>query len=104
MRVVATYASNDASGGPVQGAAMIPATSPIPNAPRKPRPPTRARRPCSPDGNATSKAPNIDSPIAKKNSASGTITQGLARKVPNARPRRPKVVPSVPNMVAIPTT
>ena len=42
--------------------------------------------------------------MAKKNRASGTITQGFARKVPKARPSSPKVVPSPPNMVAMPTT
>ncbi len=42
--------------------------------------------------------------MAKKKSASGTTTQGLAKKVPNALPSSAKVVPSVPNMVAIPAT
>ena len=83
---------------------MMPATSPIRNAPANPRPPTRESRACSPAGTATSKAPNIDSPMAAKNSASGTITQGLPRKLPNALPTRAKVVPSVPNMAAMPAT
>ena len=43
-RVVATNARMPASGGPVQGAAMSPPTSPIRNAPPALRPPTRLSR------------------------------------------------------------
>ena len=32
------------------------------------------------------------------------MTQGFARNVPKARPRSPKVVPSAPNIAAIPAT
>src|SRR5579872_1653175 len=103
-RVVATYARIAASGGPVQGAAMMPPTTPIRNAPPNPRPPTRDSRACSGPGTASSKAPNIDSAMATKNSASGTITQGLARNVPNALPSSANTVPSVPNMAAMPAT
>ena len=83
---------------------MSPPTKPIKNAPRKPRPPTRDKRCCKPDGRAKSKAPNMEAAMAKKNSARGTTTQGLAKKVPKALPSSAKVVPSVPNMVAIPAT
>ena len=103
-RVVATYARMPASGGPVQGAAISPPTSPIRNAPAKPRPPTVASRCCSPDGSASSNAPNIDAAMATKNSASGTITHGLARNVPNALPTSANTVPSVPNITAMPAT
>ena len=44
------------------------------------------RRCCSPDGSASSKAPNIDSAMTTKSPAIGTITHGFAMKVPNARP------------------
>ena len=70
-----------------------------------PRPPTRDRRCCRPDGSAISNAPNIDRPIAAKNSASGTTTHGLPRNAPKALlPGSPKIVPSAPNMTAMPAT
>ena len=83
---------------------MMPATSPIRNAPTKPVPPTRDRRSCSPVGTLSSNAPNIDSAMAMKNSASGHTTHGLARNVPNFLPDSANTVPSVPNMMAMPAT
>ena len=55
-------------------------------------------------GSASSNAPNIDAAIATNSSASGTTTQGLARNVPNALPTSAKIVPSVPNITAMPAT
>ena len=83
---------------------MMPPTSPIMNAPMNPRPPTRDRRCCRPDGSAISKAPNIERPIAAKNSASGTTTHGLPRYAPNLLPVSPQIVPSAPNVTAMPAT
>ena len=82
---------------------MMPPTRPMRNAPPNPRPPTRERRACSPTGSASSKAPNIDSPIAMKNSASGTTTHGLPRYVPNCCPEA-ATGPSTPNITAMPAT
>ena len=70
---------------------------------RRRLPPTDAvSRCCRPDGSASSNAPNIDAAIAAKNSASGTITHGLARNEPNALPTSANTVPSVPNITAMP--
>src|SRR6188472_1557368 len=103
-RVVVTYASSESSGGPVHGAAMMPPTRPIRNAPPRPRPPTFDSRACSPEGSAISNAPNIDRPMAAENTASGHTTQGLPRYAPNLLPVRPQMVPSAPNVTAIPAT
>ena len=83
---------------------MMPPTTPIRNAPNTPRPPTRDRRACNAGGRFSSNAPNIDAAIAAKNSASGTMTHGFARNVPNALPSSANTVPSAPNMAAIPAT
>ena len=104
FRVVATNARMPARGGPVQGAAISPPTSPIRNAPPALRPPTRLSRCCSPDGSPSSNAPNIDAAISAKNNARGTITHGLARNEPNALPTSANTVPSVPNITAMPAT
>ena len=93
-----------ARGGPVQGAAMMPPTTPIRKAPPTPRPPTLDSRACSAVGTFSSKAPNIEAAMAAKNRASGTMTQGFARNVPNAFPSRAKIVPKVPNIAAMPAT
>jgi hypothetical protein len=42
--------------------------------------------------------------MAKKKSASGNTTKGLAKNVPKALPSSAKVVPRVPNMTAMPAT
>ncbi len=104
FRVVATNARMPARGGPVQGAAISPPTSPIRNAPPALRPPMRLSRCCSPDGSPSSNAPNIDAAISAKNNARGTITHGLARNDPNALPTSANTVPSVPNITAMPAT
>jgi len=42
--------------------------------------------------------------MAAKNSASGHTTHGLPRYAPNLRPLRPQMVPSAPNITAMPAT
>src|SRR6476620_11148907 len=71
-RVVATYASTEASTGPVHGAAMMPPTSPMAKAPPKPLPPTDDNRVCSEVGRLISNAPNIDAAITTNKAAMGT--------------------------------
>ena len=55
-------------------------------------------------GKAISKAPNMEKAMATNKRASGTTTQGLARKVPKALPKSANTVPRVPNMTAMPAT
>src|SRR6266511_2966605 len=100
----ATKVSAAASTGPVQGAAMIPETSPIANAPARPAPPTPARRACHAGGSWSSKRPNIEAAIAARTSATKPTTHGFCAALPKAFPPSAAPTPSAEYMAAIPRT
>jgi len=103
-RVVATNVSAETSVGPVHGAAMMPPTRPMANAPPKPLPPTDDSRVAKEGGRLSSKAPNMDAAMATNTTAMGTITHGLAMKVPKALPASAKPTPSDAYMTPMPAT
>ncbi len=93
-RWVATKASTPASTGPVHGAAITPATRPMPNAPAKPALFTPASFCCSEDGSAMSKAPNMLAASATRKTARKATTTGDERTEPNALPESAAKSPS----------
>jgi len=104
LRWVATYASTPASTGPVQGAAMTPATRPIPNAPANPFPPTLVSFCWSAEGSAISNAPNMLAASANRKSASSTTTAGEERTEPKAFPESAAARPRTEYIAAMPPT
>src|SRR5882672_7154528 len=106
LPVVDTKPRRPIKNGPVHGAAMSPPTRPIPNAPPKPLPPTWLSLAWSPDGSASSNAPNIDRASARKRAISGNTTHGLCSCEPKlvAFPTSAMVTPSVAYVRPMPPT
>ena len=102
--LVATKVSSEARTGPVQGAATMPATRPMANAPPYPVPPTRFSRWARPWGTASSKAPNMLLAITTKKRARPTSTQRFDSTVPNAAPLEAAARPMPENIAAMPST
>ena len=100
----ATNVSAAARTGPVQGAAMIPETSPIANAPARPAPPTPESLACHDEGSCSSNAPNIEAAIAASTIATNPITHGFCITLPNAFPVRAAPTPRAEYIAAIPRT
>ncbi len=92
--LAAMKVSAAASTGPVQGAAMTPATSPMPKAPARPAPPTPLSRCCSEAGRESSKAPNMEAAITTSTSATPPITQPFCITEPKAWPVSAAPTPS----------
>ena len=93
--MVETHASTPASTGPVQGAAITPATRPMPKAGRKPAPRTDERRCLRPCGRSSSKAPNIEAARANIITAMPTETHQSESAEPNALPESAAVTPRI---------
>jgi hypothetical protein len=89
---------------PVHGAAMMPPTRPMPNAPAGPSPPTVVSLPCTSDGKLSSNAPNIDAAIARKTIAMGMTTSGFASWAPKPWPASAATTPSPAYIAPIPLT
>jgi hypothetical protein len=83
---------------------MMPATSPMTNAPPKPPPPTLDSFVCSDDGNANSNAPNMLAAIARQNRATPIVTTGDCSKLPATTPSAANDTPSVVNNTTMPST
>jgi len=102
--VVATYVSTAARIGPVQGAAITPATSPMPNAPQTLAPPTCDDHCDHLEGSAISNTPNIDNANTMNRAAIAVMTHGFPITRPKTVPVAAAAMPSAVYITAIPST